>query len=489
MSKEENHTAVVDVEKEARARSASPESIDPAAERRLLWKLDYTIYPVLFVVFMMSFLDRINISNARIQGLTGDLNLVGNRFNIALFVYFVPYVLLEVPSNMLIRKTRPSYYLGGLMFCWGIVNMCMGFVQTFEALVALRFLLGIFEAGVFPGMIYLTSMYYKRHEYQKRMSTLFCSTLIGGAFGGLLAYAIANLGGHLGYAAWRWIFIIEGAITAFIALIAAALIVDWPERCQYLTAEEKDLVRRRLEADVGDVCRMDTLNNFAYKLILTDYKIWLSSLIYMGVGTTGYAITFFMPTILSELGWQAQAAQWHTIPCYVVAAAGLLIAAYLSDRTKHRYGFIMTGVAIASTGYIMLLNQGSLSRDAKYAAVFLVTLGGYMATPIPLGWLANNTSGHWKRAFGSGFQVMIGNCAGLVGSNIFLTNESPSYPTGYGTAFGMLLMGALAATIQEVLLWRDNKQRAAGKQDWKLRLPEEEIKNMGDYHPSFRFTL
>lgn len=176
---------------------------------------------------------------------------------------------------MIIRKVRPSYYLGGLMFCWGIINMAMGFVHSYEALVALRFFLGVFEAGVLPGIIYLTSMYYKRHEFQKRISVLFSSTLVGGAFGGLLAYAIANLGGHKGYAAWRWIFIIEGAITAVLALISAFLIVDWPEQCKYLTAEEKDLVKRRMDADGAELAKMDTLNSYAYKRIFSDYKIWI----------------------------------------------------------------------------------------------------------------------------------------------------------------------------------------------------------------------
>ena len=183
--------------------------------------------------------------------------------------------MLEVPSNILIRRVRPSWYLASMMFCWGIINMCMGFVHSYGALVALRFLLGVFEAGVLPGMIYVTSMYYKRHEYQKRISTLFSSTLIGGAFGGLLAYGIANLGGQDGFAAWRWIFIIEGAITAVIALISTFLIVDWPEQCRYLNDAEKELLKRRLAADGGDRCRMDTLNNFSLKLIFSDYKIWL----------------------------------------------------------------------------------------------------------------------------------------------------------------------------------------------------------------------
>lgn len=197
------------------------------------------------------------------------------------------------------------------MFIWGIVNMCMGFVHSYGALVALRFLLGAFEAGVLPGIIYVTSMYYKRHEYQKRMSFFFCSTLVGGAFGGLLAYAIGKMGGMAGISAWRWIFIIEGGATSFLALIAVFLIVDWPEQTKFLTADEKILLQRRLAADVGDAdaCRMDTLNKFAYMRILRDWKIWLGSFIYMGIGTTGYAGVFFMPTILHEFGWEAEQAQ------------------------------------------------------------------------------------------------------------------------------------------------------------------------------------
>ncbi|KAL1873468.1 hypothetical protein VTK73DRAFT_916 [Phialemonium thermophilum] len=463
--------------------------IDPAAERRLLWKLDLLVFPVLYVIYMMSFLDRINISNARIQGLATELELTGNRFNIALFVYFIPYILLEVPSNIVMRKVRPSWYLGGLMFSWGIINMAMGFIHSYGALVVLRFFLGAFEAGVWPGMIYLTSMYYKRHEYQARISTLFSSTLIGGAFGGLLAYAIAHLGGDKGFAAWRWIFIIEGAITAFLAIISMFLIVDWPEQCRFLNAEEKALLHRRLAEDGGDTCRMETLNKYSLKLIFSDYKIWLSSLMYMGIGTTGYATTFFMPTILLEFHWTAESAQVHTIPVYVVSAAGMLSIAYISDRLKHRYGFIMLGVFIATVGYAMLLGQEHLSRNAKYAAVFLVCLGGYISTPMLLAWLTNNVSGHWKRSFGSGIQVMLGNIAGIIGANIFLINESPKYPTGYGTAFGMLWMGAIAATIVFFLMLRENRKRDAGERDSRLTDPNEDPTNMGDYHPSFRYTL
>ncbi|KAK8026381.1 hypothetical protein PG991_003437 [Apiospora marii] len=409
--------------------------IDPDAERRLLRKLDCTVYPILFIVYMMSFLDRINISNAKIQGMAADLDLdEGNRFNIALFIYFVPYILLEVPSNMVIRKVRPSWYLSGLMACWGIINMCMGFVHNYQGLIVLRFFLGAFEAGVMPGIIYLTSMYYKRHEFQTRMSFFFCSTLIGGAVGG-------------------------------------------------------DLLRRRLAADGAEEAQMETLNAQAWRLILRDWKIWLGALVYMGVGVTGYATTFFMPTILLEFGWKALEAQIRTIPVYLVSALGMLLVARVSDKLKHRSGFILGGSAIATVGYAMLLCQSTLHRDAKFAAVFLVSLGGYVAAPMSLAWLANNMSGHWKRAFGSGTQVMLGNIAGIVASNIFLVSEAPRYPTGYGVALGMTWLGVLATVAMAVGMWLENRRRDRGGRDDRLLLPEAELRNLGDDHPSFRFTL
>jgi dipeptide/tripeptide permease len=210
---------------------------------------------------------------------------------------------------------------------------------------------------------------------------------------------------------------------------------------------------------------------------------------YCGLGTTGYAITYFMPTVLLEFGWTAQTAQWRTVPVYAVAFVGMLAIAWLSDRLRQRFAFVLLGAVIAAVGYIMMLAQAHLSRDAKYAAVFLITLGGYSCTPIALAWLANNVSGRWKRAFSSSIQVMLGNVAGIVASNIFLTWESPRYPTGYGTAFGLLWLGVIASAVLFIALRRENRLRDGGRRDGRLSQPRQEVENMGDFHPSFRFVL
>ena len=493
----------------------SDEALDPRAERRLLMKLDLIIFPAFFLIYMMSFLDRINIGNAKIQGMVEELHLYGNKYNVALFVsdafflyyrrtakprrtkvnvsqvYFVSYILFEVPSNMIVRKVRPSVYISTLMLCWGVINMCMGFIHSYAALCGLRVLLGIFEAGVLPAIIYVTSMYYKRHEFQKRFSFFFCSTVIAGAFGGLLAYLISSrLHGAHGLAAWRWIFIIEGAMTSIIAIFAFALIIDWPEQTRFLNAREKSLLARRLALDVGDSCRMDTLNRTALKLIFTDYKIYLGAMAYLGIGVTGYAGSFFLPTILVEFKYTTVEAQVHTIPVYVFTAGIMLLAAWASDRLKHRSGFILAATCMTTVGYAMLLAQEGKSRDFKFSAVFLIIGGGFMATPIVLGWLQNNLSGHWKRSFGAAIQVMLGNLSGIVGSNIFLQSEQPQYQTGYRVAMASMWFGSLATVILAVLMWRENKKRDAGERDYILReLTDEDLRNLGDKHPSFRFTL
>jgi len=196
-----------------------------------------------------------------------------------------------------------------------------------------------------------------------------------------------------------------------------------------------------------------------------------------------------MPTILLEFNWTAQMAQVMTIPVFAATTVTTLITAYFSDRYKHRFGFLFAGALLATVGYGILLGQKGLHRGVKYAAIYMIYIGHYMGAPVSLAWMANNMSGRWKRSIGSATQIMVGNIGGIISSNIFLANESPWYPTGYGTAFSVMWLGTIGATVMFFLLRKDNKERDAGKQDWKLERPEEEVKNMGDYHPSFRFTL
>ncbi|KAK5135190.1 hypothetical protein LTR08_005577 [Meristemomyces frigidus] len=470
---------------QANDRSVEQYAIDPVAEKKLLRKLDMRVVPMLWFLYMLAFLDRTNVGNARIQGLTKELKMEGNDYNVALFIFFVPYILFEVPSNILIKRLAPSTWLATLMFCWGIITIGEGLVKTKEGLLAMRFLLGFFEAGFFPGCVYLISMYYKRYELQWRFNIFFTGAILAGSFSGLLAYAISKMDGVAGYSGWRWIFILEGMVTAIVGLASKWLIVDWPETAKFLTEDEKKLLIARLALDVADA-KMNRLDKRAAKRVFTDWKIYCGTLMYLGIVNTGYATSFFTPTIITELGYKAEAAQVRSIPIFLVAAVVCAITAWFSDSFRHRYAFCIAGCCIATIGYIILLCQASVPVGGRYGAIFLVVSGGYMCQPIVIAWLNNCMGGHYKRSVSSAIQVGFGNIGGIVASNIFITSQAPSYPVGYGVSLGLVWLCALACTAMFFGLRAENKRRDRGERDW--RLETEDADNLGDDHPHFRFT-
>lgn len=157
-------------------------------ERRLIAKVDMRVIPVLCVLYLLAFLDRVNIANARSFGLEADLGLdpTSLQFSTAVVIFFVPYILFEIPSNILLKRFKPSRWLSGCMFMFGLMTVVQGLVQNYGGLLAVRFFLGVFETGMFPGCFYLIGMWYRRAEAQKRYSFFFSSTTLAGAFGKLI---------------------------------------------------------------------------------------------------------------------------------------------------------------------------------------------------------------------------------------------------------------------------------------------------------------
>jgi MFS family permease len=188
-------------------------------DRKLLTKIDFHVIPFLCIMYLLAFLgknkhrtmatgfylsntfpDRVNIANANVFGLSKELKLLdGNKYNNALVIFFIPYILFEIPSNILLKKMKPRVWLSICMFGFGLVTMLQGFVNSYSGLLATRFFLGVFETGMFPGAFYLIGMWYRRQEAQKRYSFFFSSTTLAGAFGGLLASAIGKMDGVRGY--------------------------------------------------------------------------------------------------------------------------------------------------------------------------------------------------------------------------------------------------------------------------------------------------
>lgn len=197
---------------------------------------------------LFAFIDRSNIGNARIDGLAEDLHLTGNKFNIALVVFYVPYIIIDVPSNWIVKWVGAGIYLPAIMIAWGLVSTFLGFTKSFAGLIVARCFLGLFEGCLLPGIIVYLAMFYERHDMLWRIGLFYCAAPLSGAFGGLLATGLAQISAG-GYDSWPWIFFIEGAITVVFGVVAIFYLPNTPARSTFLTEEEKRVALHRMQSD------------------------------------------------------------------------------------------------------------------------------------------------------------------------------------------------------------------------------------------------
>jgi len=400
--------------------------IDPELDRRISRKFDMHIVPFLFGLWLWAFIDRANIGNARIDGLATQLKLDGTKFNIALAIFYVPYICVDVPSNLILKKMRPGYYLPALVTAWGVVSMCTGFVTTYEGLLAIRFFLGLCEGGLLGGIIVYLATFYRRHQLLYRITMFYCAAPLSGAIGGLLATGLAEI--HTKhYKGWPFIFFVEGAITVVFGILTMFFLPHDPASAKFLSADEKAgaLARMRLDshgAAVADEVGQEEFSWHWVKRAMFNWNTWLLSLNFFAIITPIYSYSLFLPTIIKSLGYTAVNANLLSVPPNMAAFFTVLITGYLSDKFKMRGPFMIIGVIISIGGYIMLISSDH--HLIQYGGTFLVAGGIFPCSPLVMGWLANNLAPHYVRATGTGFQIMFANTSAFIATFTYLQADA-----------------------------------------------------------------
>ncbi|GAA5844044.1 hypothetical protein JCM11251_003008 [Rhodosporidiobolus azoricus] len=464
--------------------------LDPKAEARLAHKIDWHILPIVALVYLFCFIDRANIGNARLAGLEADLGMTGYDYNILLTAFYVSYVVFEFPCQMLNKWAGPGRSIPVLSFCFGLLTFAVAYCETFGAVVAVRFLLGIAEGAIFPGIAFYLSRFYRKDELGFRLACYLVCTPLAGAFGGLLASGFLKVNPIGRVHSWRLIFFCEGIISMGIGIMAWFLMPDRPEKCRWLSEEERALAEARIKSEnVGQTDVIDTLQRKVMLQGVFNPTTLAVSLIFLLNNITVQGVGFFLPTIIRTIYPDRSTIelQLRTVPPYVVGAAMVLASGYLSFKTKKRALYMLFAAPPMAVGYAMYL--ATMNPQVRYTAAFMVAIGAFCFGSLCNTWSAANQTSDTSRAAAIGTTVFFGNLGGLISTWMFLPKDGPRYYPGNATNLAACVIVFILAAGLWVWQIRENRAKENGRDDWLLEgKTKEEIAQLGQRHPAFRYS-
>lgn len=425
------------------------------------------------------------------MGFESDLGLKGNDYNAVLSFFYVSYILFEIPSNLACKWIGPGWYIPGITLGFGICSLGTAFVHNFAAASGVRFLLGVFEAGMLPGIAYYLSRWYRRSELAFRLSLYIVMAPLAGAFGGLLASAILKLDSFGTLRQWRMIFAIEGIITSGLAILAFLTLTDRPATARWLTQEEKDMAIARVKSErIGTTEVLDNLDVKKTLRGIFSPVTLATSFIFLLDNVTVQGLAFFAPSIVKTIypHDSAISQQLHTVPPYIVGAFFTVLFPFLSWRFDRRMIFFIISPPLMMAGYIMFL--GSTSPHVRYGATFLIASGAFAFGALCNAHVSANVVSDTARSSAIGTNVMLGNVGGLISTWSFLPFDAPNYHIGNGLNLATSSLILIISIL--LLLWMiwDNKKRGKKDVDSELDgLTQQNIQALDWHHPAFRWRL
>jgi MFS family permease len=466
----------------------APSSITAAAERKLKRKLDVIIIPLTTLLYLSAYLDRGNMGNAKLQGIEKDL-MGGSdtRFSIALACFYIAYIAFNVPGNIMAKVLKPSTAIAIAALIWGTASTLQAAAFNFPGIIVCRLFIGIGEAGFGPTVPFYYSIWYKREEIGIRNALFIGCGALAGAFGGLIAYGVSFVTGSSIGASWRILFLIEGLPTILLALLIFLFLPSRPESSKYLSVEERELATARLTTSQPGGTHTKKFQWSGFRRAVTDYKIYMCGVIYLGVNLTLGSISGFLPTIIISLGYSNANAQLYSVPPYACAAVFMVLTSKISDRTRCRGLFVAGVMMVSCTGWIILLTVVD-NQHARYFATFLLVMGSFAAVPLTLSWVSNNSANESQRAVELGMLNGIGQCFAILASFIFPSDENPLWRKGFGLNLAFNALSAIVAVALYLSLRRENARRDRNEGGRPSDMTKVDVYKYNDLAPGFRYV-
>ncbi|KAK5117361.1 hypothetical protein LTR62_005978 [Meristemomyces frigidus] len=448
-------------------------------ERRVKRKLDTHLVLFVALLYLLSFLDRSNIGNAKIAGLTDDLHLDDSQYAWLLTAFYITYLLFEW-MTVCYQLFPPHIYISICVCAWGVLASLQSVVTSFPAMLILRALLGIGEAA-FVGIPFYLSFFFRKHELAFRIGLFISAAPLATSFASSLAYAIVRFGNRTGIASWRLLFLVEGFPACLVAVWAFWWIPDSPQTTRWLNARERKIATLRMRKESSPTSTLAEKRStrqtaiprhkrkFAWSEVLRtlkDPKTYLTASIFFCCNVAFASFPVFLPTIIHSMGYSLLSSQALSAPPFLAAFVAVLLTAYLSDRHRTRSIPIILHALLAMLGYVLLALAPVLGigHVMRYLAVLPVCTGFFSAVTIVITWTVNNQVSDEGKGTGMAVLNVIGQMGPLVGTRLYPDAEGPYYVKGMSVCAGAMALVAVLALVLRFVLEAENARR---RSEWR----------------------
>ncbi len=410
-------------------------------EHRAMSRVSRRLIPFIFLLYVVCYLDRINVSFAALQ-MNHDLGFSAEVYGLGAGIFFIGYVLFQVPANLIMARVGARRWIGGIMIVWGLVSGGMAFIHSAAGFYTLRVSLGFAEAGFFPGMILYLTYWFPAQERARAVARFMTAIPIAAIIGGPISGALLSLGGLGGLAGWRWLFILEAIPALLLGCVTLVSLTDGPEEAQWLSGEEREWLRQALARERNPSGQSVAI---AFREILGRGAVWALGLLWFLLVVAGYGLSLWLPQILKDRsGASDQIVGWlSTIP-QLVAATGMIYIGARSDRTGERFLHLAVPASVGALGLV---------GSAYFHSVPLLVVALSMATMGVIGVVGPFWSlpplflGSAAAAGAIALINSIGNSGGFAGPYLvgLIKNATQSYEGGLLVLAGLQFLGVLIA--------------------------------------------
>ncbi|KAI4934826.1 hypothetical protein J4E85_002686 [Alternaria conjuncta] len=442
-------------------------------------KMDIALLPCLSLLYLFNGLDRSNVGNAETQGFTKDIGATPDDLNLAVSLFFVTFVLLQPPSAAVGRWLGAKHWIAIIMIGWGIFTLAHAFIRGPGRLIAVRLMIGAFEAGFYPTAIAYLSTFYGRYDMGVRIGLFYGQYAIAGAFSGSIAFGIFHLN-NTRLHNWQYLFIIEGSLTILIAILAWFWLPAGPGTAWFLSHEEQVFAVQRIIKDNSawtshdfgrDGVERERLTKRDARETARDWKLWFLLFFNICASVPSQAFSVFMPIVVQGLGYSSLDANLMSVPPFVCGTIGLYLFALSSDHRKERGYHIILGVFISLLGLIITVTAPT--HPAQYAGLCILLSGSYISAPLTVAWLSGNNPEPGKRSLVLGVNGF-GNLAGVVGAQLYKKKYAPRYLVPFYGTLGFVVAALLGYTAYRFILVKVNRRKVAWRRGKSVQAVEAE---------------